>query len=143
MQANEETWNRSPLMITLKRDEKEVETVVERRGRWKKEDSLAAPGEKKEEDAEDAGSTEEANTTAAPITERTAADPEKMETSLTDTEKQRAINSNVAKSKLEILYQLYKLITIIQVLPHRTQYTSALVCHHPSPRHCSEPLLAS
>ena len=108
MQANEETWNRRPLNITLKRDEKELENVVERRGRWKKEDSLPAPGEKKEEDAEEdtAGSTEEANTTAAPITERTAADPEKMETSLTDTENQRAINSNVAKSKLEILYQL-------------------------------------
>ena len=78
-------------MITLKRDEKEAETPLECRGRWKKEDSLAAPGEKKEEDAEEdtAGSTEEANITAAPITERTAADPEKMETSLTDTEKQR------------------------------------------------------
>ena len=36
MQANEETGNRRPLMIVLKRDEKE--TDVEKKGRWKKED---------------------------------------------------------------------------------------------------------
>jgi len=100
MQANEETGNRRPLMITLKRDEKEAETAVERRGRWKKEDSLAAPGEKKEEDEkeETAGSTEEASTAAAPITGPSAAEPEKMETSQTDTEKQETIDSNAAKS---------------------------------------------
>merc|ERR1719427_1192346 len=36
MQANEETGNRRPLMIVLKRDEKEND--VEKKGRWKKED---------------------------------------------------------------------------------------------------------
>ena len=50
MQANEGTGNRMPVMITLKRDEKEAETAFERRGRWKKEDSLVAPGEKNEDD---------------------------------------------------------------------------------------------
>merc|ERR1719309_1602657 len=39
MQANEETGNRRPLMITLKRDEKDQESS-ERKGRWKKEDSV-------------------------------------------------------------------------------------------------------
>ena len=57
--ANVETGNRGPLMISLKRDEKEAETVVECRGRWKKEDSIAAPGEKKEEKEESENLTEE------------------------------------------------------------------------------------
>merc|ERR1712226_306251 len=39
MQANEETGNRRPLMIVLKRDDKEV-VEVEKKGRWKKEDSV-------------------------------------------------------------------------------------------------------
>merc|ERR1719500_2670116 len=38
MQANEETGNRRPLMIVLKRDEKDAD--VEKKGRWKKEDSM-------------------------------------------------------------------------------------------------------
>ena len=57
--ANVETGNRGPLMISLKRDDKEAETVVECRGRWKKEDSIAAPGEKKEEKEDSENLTEE------------------------------------------------------------------------------------
>ena len=68
MQANEETGNRRPLMITLKRDEKEAETAFERRGRWKKEDDKD----------ETARSTKKAT---APVTNPSAAEPEKMETS--------------------------------------------------------------
>merc|ERR1719187_14784 len=40
MQANEETGNRRPLMVVLKRDEKDGGGDVEKKGRWKKEDSL-------------------------------------------------------------------------------------------------------
>ena len=50
MQAIVDTVNRRLVMITLKRDEKEAETPLECRGRWKKEDSLAAPGKKNEDD---------------------------------------------------------------------------------------------
>ena len=99
MQANEETGNRRPLMITLKRDEKEADTAVERRGRWKKEDSVAAPGEKKEEEDKDESENTTTEGTAASA-EATPAEPEKMETSQTDAEKQETIDSIAAKSKI-------------------------------------------
>ena len=87
MQDDEEAGNRSPVIITLKTDLNEAETALERRGRWKKEDSLAAPGEKKEDDKEEtARSTKKATTPAVPVTKPSAAQSEKMETSKTDTE---------------------------------------------------------
>jgi len=99
MQANEETGNRRPLMICLKRDEKEGESSVERRGRWKKEDSIAAPDDKKDEE----GKEESTNTGVS----SNALEPEKMETSQTDTEKQETIDSNAAKS-VPPLHTTYK-----------------------------------
>jgi len=93
MQANEETGNRRPLMITLKRDEKEAESHSYR-GRWKKEDSLTAPGEKKDDKEESVDTAEEEATSDA--TE--AGESEKMETSQTDAEKQETIDSKAASS---------------------------------------------
>ena len=87
MQANEETGNRRPLMITLKRDEKESEASVERKGRWKREDSIAAPDDKKEKEEDVATVQEEGKS-------------EKMETSQTDIEKQESIDINASKSMI-------------------------------------------
>eukprot|EP00092_Neocalanus_flemingeri_P041280 GFUD01044951.1.p1 GENE.GFUD01044951.1~~GFUD01044951.1.p1 ORF type:complete len:4316 (+),score=1501.53 GFUD01044951.1:136-13083(+) len=104
MQANEETGNRRPLMISLKRDEKDADSAVERRGRWKKEDSIAAPGDKKEEEGKEETTVE---TAVASSTETSPVEPEKMETSQTDTEKQETIDSNAAKS-VPPLHTTYK-----------------------------------
>ena len=51
MQANEETGNRRPIMISLKRDEKEKESEASavKRGRWTKEDAGAENPEVKED----------------------------------------------------------------------------------------------
>ena len=49
--------------VTLKTDLNEAETALERRGRWKKEDSLAAPGEKKEDDKEETARSTKKDTT--------------------------------------------------------------------------------
>ena len=74
MQANEETGNRRPLMIVLKRDEKEV-VDVERKGRWKKEDSKEMPKEPEEagkETAEVEKEGDEATSVAAEETMETS-----------------------------------------------------------------------
>ena len=49
--------------VTSKTDLNEAETALERRGRWKKEDSLAAPGEKKEDDKEETARSTKKDTT--------------------------------------------------------------------------------
>jgi len=83
MQANEETGNRRPLMITLKRDEKDQESS-ERKGRWKKDDTVAT--ENKDDIKEDSGNSPDSSS-----------EPEKMEISPSDVEKQddtRELKSN-------------------------------------------------
>ena len=73
MQANEETGNRRPIMITLKRDEKEKESEASavKRGRWTKED---AGGEKKVE-AETAAKDNKPKTEEGAIQMITVLDP--------------------------------------------------------------------
>ena len=86
MQANEETGNRRPLMIVLKRDEKDAD--VEKKGRWKKEDSMdtKTKDEKSKESTMDTTvdkSEEETAGTVTPTSEATGGgeEGEKMETS--------------------------------------------------------------
>merc|ERR550532_1890940 len=89
MQANEETGNRRPLMIVLKRDEKESD--VEKKGRWKKEDRPMTLADTKCNDpnltlaqnyAKNTGQDKAEEETATPTSEATAGgEVEKMETS--------------------------------------------------------------
>merc|ERR1719341_942765 len=86
MQANEETGNRRPLMIVLKRDEKEA-ADVEKKGRWKKEDSVAGDAKTKDEKSKDATTMDTSveksgeEETVTPTTGEATLEGEKMETS--------------------------------------------------------------
>merc|ERR1719341_1298452 len=85
MQANEETGNRRPLMIVLKRDEKESNDV-EKKGRWKKEDSVAGDAKTKDEKSKDATTMDTTvdksgeEETVTPTTGEATLEGEKMET---------------------------------------------------------------
>merc|ERR1719305_1076253 len=89
MQANEETGNRRPLMIVLKRDEKESD--VEKKGLWKKEDRPMTLADTKCNDpnltlaqnyAKNTGQDKAEEETATPTSEATpGGEVEKMETS--------------------------------------------------------------